>query len=66
MWINVPLVGTRVRSSHPITTLNPEEVFVVSELKFSNGRLTDTDIGLTVFVRGENTCWFNINMITPE
>ena len=66
MWINVPLVGTRVRSSHPITVINPEEVFVVSELKLTYGKIFDDNFGLTIFVRGENTCWFNVNMITPE
>lgn len=66
MWINVPLIGTRVRSSHPITVLNQDPVFEVTDLKFQNGYLPGGERGLTIFVRGENTCWFNISMISPE
>jgi len=66
MWTSIPLIGTRVRSSHPVTVLNPSEVFEVAELKISNGYLPDGTRGPTVYVRGGNTCWFHISMISPE
>lgn len=49
-------VGSKVKVSHPITCLNPEEFFTVVEMR--------TEIFPTkVWIRGENTCWFNANMI---
>lgn len=49
------LVGKEVEASHPITCLNPEKIFVVSEAIIKDNR---------IFVRGENTMWFGQSMIT--
>lgn len=56
-WITIPLIGTMVKSSHPQTVFNPDEYFEVKELEInSNG----------AYARGENTCWFNVNMLSPK
>ena len=56
LWINVPMPGTVVKSSHPITCLNPHETFEVVDVIFDGG---------AIYVRGDKTCWFHINMISP-
>lgn len=56
-WKSVPMPGTRVKADHPITPLNPEETFVVHAVNVdSDGK---------VFVRGEATMWFHVNMLSP-
>lgn len=50
------LVGKIVKVSHPITCLNPDEYFEVVELQYD--QYADK-----VWIRGDNTCWFNIDMI---
>lgn len=35
-WKQVPMPGTEVKSSHPITVLNPTETFYVLEIKYEN------------------------------
>lgn len=58
-WELVPLIGTTVKADHPITCLNPDEYFDVHEIQ----------IGSTgVSVRGKNTCWFGLGLISaaPE
>lgn len=56
-WVAVPTPGTRVRSSHPITALNPDDIFEVLEVKIDgNG---------SAVVRGEKTCWFGVKMLSP-
>lgn len=52
----VPSIGMRLKSNHPITCLNPDEWFEVSEVRAE----PDGDFS----VRGENTCWFGISMLT--
>lgn len=64
MWISVPTIGTRVRASHPITCINPDETFEVFAIKTQYGLLPDQSYGSTFFIRGEKTCWFNIMMIS--
>lgn len=49
-------VGTRVKVDHPITCLNPDEYFIVLELRY------DPTLK-KVSIRGEKTCWFNVNMV---
>lgn len=57
-WLLVPTVGCMVTADHPITCLNPDKVFEVSEVRYSgDGSMFD--------VRGENTCWFGIRAIKP-
>lgn len=55
-WEMVPKVGARVKADHPVTCLNPEETFIVTELSFDNGRF---------FARGAQTCWFSTRMLSP-
>lgn len=50
------LIGKRAKANHPITCLNPEEYFIIYEVKLEN------DDG-RIFCRGENTCWFSANML---
>lgn len=54
-WKLVPLPGAEVSADHPITVLNPEPTFHVHEVKVT---------GHYVHVRGENTCWFALPMIS--
>ncbi|GGE18512.1 hypothetical protein GCM10011390_42110 [Aureimonas endophytica] len=55
-WQRVPNVGDEVRADHPITVLNPTQTFIVYERRFKDDRVS---------VRGENTCWFDLGMISP-
>jgi len=53
------LVGKIAKADHPITCINPEEYFEIVEAKL------DTYSGeVKLYVKGENTCWFNSNMAT--
>jgi hypothetical protein len=56
-WKLVPLPGAVVSSSHPQTCLNPDKYFEVVDVQFDHGKF---------FARGENTCLFNIDMLTPK
>lgn len=49
------LIGLKVSSSHPITCLNPTKYFKIKEINIENNKL---------YVRGENTMWFEADMIT--
>lgn len=51
-WVVVPTLYTLVKANHPITVLNPTETFQVEYIKFEGGKF---------WVRGENTCWFNVD-----
>ncbi len=53
-WSAFPRVGTRVKADHPITPGNPEETFIVEYVKYDRG---------SIWIRGENTFWFHVNMI---
>ncbi|CAG0976540.1 hypothetical protein RHDC4_01619 [Rhodocyclaceae bacterium] len=55
-WRAVPGIGTRVKADHPQTCFNPDETFLVAEIKHENGG---------VYVRGEDTCWFALSTVTP-
>lgn len=55
-WRSIPMPGAKVKSSHPRTVINPDEFFHVISVRVEGDR---------VYVRGENTCWFNADMITP-
>jgi hypothetical protein len=55
-WRLVPQIGAWVSSSHPITCLNPDPAFQIAEVEH------DID---KIYVRGEQTCWFHIDMISP-
>ena len=48
------LVGRTAEANHPITVLNPNKTFIVTEAKYEHDR---------VFVRGEDTCWFGLNTV---
>lgn len=52
-------IGSRVKVDHPITVLNPDEYFEVVDIKYDTG-------ANKCWIRGENTCWFNANMILKE
>lgn len=55
-WKLVPSIGTSVKANHPITCLNPDEWFEVTEVRAeSDGRFA---------VRGERTCWFGLSMLS--
>lgn len=49
-------IGSVVKVSHPVTCLNPDEYFQIAEMRY------DLASDKT-WIRGENTCWFNANMI---
>lgn len=55
--IKVPCIGSMVKADHPVTCLNPTEWFAVYEIKYE-------PVHNKFWVRGENTMWFNLNMIT--
>lgn len=48
------ILGRRVKADHPITVLNPEETFIVTEVKFNQYSVN----GPSFYVRGEKTMWF--------
>ena len=52
-------VGSRVTVDHPITCINPDKYFTVHELEYD-------PIHKSTRIRGENTCWFSVNMIIDE
>ncbi len=56
-WQKIPNTGDWVKSSHPRTCLNPDEFFQVCERKIEGDK---------VYIRGENTCWFHIDMISAK
>lgn len=52
------LIGKTAKANHPITVLNPDETFVI----------TDAHVDYTfpmpkVFCQGKNTAWFGENMV---
>lgn len=49
-------VGSKVKVSHPITVLNPEEYFTITQIECEHNPKK-------VWICGENTCWFNSDMI---
>lgn len=53
-WTLFPRSGTIVKADHPITPLNPTPTFAVFDIKYERG---------SIFVRGEKTMWFHLNMI---
>lgn len=55
-WVQIPLIGTEVKSSHPKTVLNPDDTFFVAAVRVD---------AYGVAVRGERTCWFSLAMISP-
>lgn len=46
------MIGKTAKANHPITCLNPTETFIIVDVKVNDN---------TIFVRGENTCWFGSN-----
>lgn len=56
-WRLVPMIGAEVRADHPITSLNPDPTFEVFAIR--------AEADQRLYVRGENTCWFNIDGIAP-
>lgn len=52
--------GLIVKVSHP----TEEEFFEIIDIKTEIQRLTTNEMFSKIFIRGENTCWFNANMIT--
>lgn len=49
-------VGSIVKVDHPITCLNPDEYFAIAQIEFQSNPKK-------VWICGENTCWFNSDMI---
>ena len=54
-WQAVPSIGVVVKADYPLTSFNPTETFRVCDVKIMNGR---------IHVRGLETCWFELSMIT--
>jgi hypothetical protein len=48
------IVGRRAKAQHPITVVNPDEFFTISDVKIENYK---------IYVRGENTIWFGEGMV---
>lgn len=55
-WTAIPNYGAYVEADHPITCLNPTKAFEVRYVKSEHGAW---------YVRGENTCWFNVKGVRP-
>ena len=55
-WTLVPNVGTEVRADHPITTFYPKPTFQITYVEHR---------GHQWFVRGDETCWFNVSLVHP-
>lgn len=51
------LIGKKAKADHPITCANPEEYFIIKEVRI------DHDV---VFVRGEKTMWFGESLVEVE
>lgn len=51
------LSGRLFSADHPISDLNPAEWFQVKQVKIEGSR---------IFIAGEHTCWFSINMCRPR
>lgn len=52
------LVGQYCRVNHPVTVLNPDDGFMIKEVKIE----LDENLPFgRISVRGENTCWFGQN-----
>lgn len=49
------LIGRQFKANHPITVLNPEEVFTIHQVQVE----TFIEGHVKIYVCGENTCWFN-------
>ncbi len=49
-------IGAWVKVDHPQTVANPDEYFQVMEMRYNW-------VMKKISIRGENTCWFNANMI---
>lgn len=49
-------IGSVVKVDHPITCLNPKEYFRVDYMRYDVSRNK-------TYLRGEDTCWFNADMI---
>lgn len=52
------LIGKRAKADHPITSLNPNEIFIISEIRVEFRSFEDGSYGYCVSVRGEDTCYF--------
>jgi hypothetical protein len=51
-------MGKWVKVDHPQTCLNPDEYFQVKEV-----RIDGCPMEPKIYIRGENTCWFNSKTI---
>lgn len=60
MKIENLILGRRVKADHPITVLNPEESFIVTEVKLEVGGHFH---GPSFYVKGENTMWFHESLV---
>jgi hypothetical protein len=54
------LKGKTATAKHPITSINPKETFVITEVKIEPSY--DDELG-KVYVRGKDTCWFGHNLV---
>jgi hypothetical protein len=48
------MIGLEVSVDHPLTVLNPDRFFIITEVKMDDG----------LYIRGKDTCWFNANIAT--
>jgi hypothetical protein len=56
------ILGRRVKADHPVTCLNPEETFIVTEVNFDAHSIN----GPSFYVKGENTMWFAEGLVELE
>ena len=57
MLLDKLLVGQFAKADHPITVLNPKEIFEITNVK-----VLMRSKGPVIFVRGEDTMWFSESM----
>jgi hypothetical protein len=51
------LKGQLASANHPITVLNPDKYFTITDVRVTEGR---------IYVRGENTMWFSQSLIKVD
>lgn len=56
-------IGSVVKVNHPITCLNPNEYFEITQIEIRFERFTTGKIRCRPWIRGSETAWFNADMI---
>lgn len=55
-------LGMMAEVNHPITVLNATKFFEIIDIKVEISE-SEKNFVQKVWIRGEDTCWFNVNMI---